>query len=171
MAHDLTPREQLLIKLWNENKTQREIALELGVTIGAVSGMAMRLKTRGIIKPKSHDQVVAACQRKAAEPPKVVALLIIVEPEPIVIPEPPAPIIVNIPDEERRGVDIDGLTQSTCRWVLPHRGETGLPLYCGDEVYHRSFCQHHAARAFQIPGDWRTTSTPYKRLQAVITTR
>lgn len=168
MAHNLNDRERVVVELWNENKTQREIALALDVSLGTVSGIAMRLKARGVIQPKSHDQVVAACQRRAREPARNVVALIIPEkpePPPVIIPEPP---VVEIPDEERIGIDIFRLTSRTCKWVLPRKNNDGLPLYCGDAVYHRSFCQCHAARAFHIPHDWRATSTPYKRLKAII---
>lgn len=166
--HIFSEREAVLVEMWNENKSQREIANALGVTIGVVSGIAMRLKQKGLIKHKSKEFVRAACVRAAAKPAPVKEAKVEAP-----APEKPAPRIAKpgVTDESRIGIDIMKLNSETCHWVLPRKNADGMALYCGDEVYHRSFCQCHAARAFQIPHDWKVSSTPYRRLQALITTK
>lgn len=172
MSHILADREKQLVEMWADNATQREIAAALGVTLGQASGMIHRLKSKGIIEPKTPEQTKEACVR-ASEPKKpaeAVGELQVLERPPAAAPAPPAPPAkpVVIPDEERLGIGIMQLTSKTCRWVLPRKGKDGMARFCGDVVDHRSLCKCHAGRAFNVPHDWKSGSPSFRRLKALL---
>lgn len=176
MLHNLTDRENQLVELWNRNFSQSEIAREMGVSLGSVSGLAMRLKTRGVIQHKTREQVVTACSRAAssrpAKEPSKVTKKKEKPPEPVkMAPPPPPPPLPLIADDVRAGVGILALNGKTCRWVLPHRGDDGMALFCGDRIDHRNFCAHHAARAFTLPNDWKKQPSSFRHLRKLLTVK
>lgn len=185
MTHNLTDKEQRLVELWGLNWSQSQIANDLGVTVGAVSGMAMRLRTRGVIQHKTREQLEEAYSRAASRrttvtqtekriivrsPPKPIVealepIKIIVALDPPVIAPPP------VSDDGRAGIGIRDLTNRTCKWVLPKKGRDGMARYCGDAVSHRSFCEHHAARAFILPNDWKKQAAAFRKLRMLLAVR
>jgi hypothetical protein len=168
---DLTEFETKVVALWVENHSQREISIELGVSLGVISGAVFRLKTRGVIEPKTREQVAKVCSRAAvASRPQKPKMTQKKKPAPPVVAEDAAPPPPVVADGDLHGIGIMSLTRKTCRWVLPHRGSDGMALFCGEAVHHRQFCRGHAARAFHMPHDWKPSTPNYNRLRALLVT-
>lgn len=172
MAHNLNDRERRVVELWEQNATQREIANDLGVTLGVISGIAGRLKTKGVIKHRGKTQVEINC-RRAAEV-KIAALVDLSPEEAENLPAPAAEPLRRIvepviADADRPGVTIWGLERLSCRWVLPKKTAAGMPLYCGDVMEHRGFCAHHASIAFYLPRDFKPKTESQFKLRSILT--
>lgn len=128
-------------RMWAEGYTSTVIGTQVGKSRNAVIGKLGRMgligdpdsnRNRALIRTNANRKRKEVRQRTAApvEPPK---------PKPAPVAKP-----VN-PD----GILITDLTNTTCRWpvhdTLPGR-------YCGAHTDAGSYCEHHTARAYRVPG-------------------
>lgn len=169
---DTSGRNDRIIDLWKEGKTSSEIARIVGVTRNTVIGVANRAQRKGLLEGRAKVFPVARRKPKpegniapkaVPEKPRLTVPVLAMARAPLPDVEDTMMIEPALPPADTSGttgVPLMAIKGMQCRAVLPHKGEDGLAMFCGQQTSSalRSFCDHHHALYYDKP-----ERTPRKR--------
>lgn len=156
-------RVELLKKLWTEGLSASQIAAQLGgVTRNAVIGKVHRLGLSGRMKSSSSVSRVAKPRLRAPARPSVqptsfgaTALKAEAVTERGLVQFLEPAVVMPFPAPKGENVTLMQLSENTCRWPLGDPSTSEF-RFCGCEKNGgSSYCQYHAALAFQPAGGRR----------------
>lgn len=141
---DLDKQTQAIIRLWEQNKTAKQIGEEVGLTRNAVIGRVSRARMAGVQLTRA-DNIRKGAPAKAA--PVVKNRRIIRE---FKLKCEPLPILEIItPQQMRRSIPMSKLTSQSCRYIL--NDDPSHPIYCGALKEKNSYCGKHYALCYYGP--------------------
>lgn len=122
-----------ILKLWNQNKSGMQIAVQLGVSRGVVMGHVHRMRQKGLIGYKENY---------SPKPPNKKPRLVSKDIK--IVPAPEAREISKVFEfvEPKGPVTLMKLQGLSCRYII---GPTKGPdtLYCGKRKARGSYCEEH----------------------------
>ena len=161
-------RVELLKKLWTDGLSASQIAAQLGqVTRNAVIGKVHRLGLSGRMKSSSSIARAAKPRLRAPMRPSVqptsfgaTALRAEAQVERGLVQLLEPAVVMPFPTPKGDTVTLMQLSERTCRWPLGDPASADF-RFCGHETAAgSSYCQYHAALAFQPAGRRKAKATP-----------
>lgn len=150
-------RDKVIISLWNEGLTGKQIADAISTTRSAVMGRIHRMRLSGIeLESRDTDGTKArraSIKKREKGKDAIQKLAVTVAEETIDGRNKKTVTISDLqltfsyfeekPMEENPNVDILGLTSRSCRYVVETPNGDCSGLYCGKEKYKNNYCQEH----------------------------
>lgn len=149
--------DALIASWWSQNYSSGNIVVLLRekgyyLTRNTVIGKVYRMQAKGILSKKSHMKTLRVLSNTVLElknePPKIKPTKKqfipdrTVKADMIAAKKSRHTELRLINPDTGEGVSIFELTENSCKWVMDFKRD-GLPVYCGNEVHARNFCQQH----------------------------
>jgi hypothetical protein len=142
---ELSPRDKLVLDLWNKGLTGLQIGVKIGATRSAILGLINRLRKAGYVEYRAKNP---RPKKEAPQKPKTARQkkldqfeLLLAAVPPIVVPEPI--------QEPCKPLTIMQLTRRSCRYVL-NDGKPSSFLFCGKTTDRGSYCEEHHKICFTV---------------------
>lgn len=132
---------QKMLRMWEKNKTAKQIGDELGVTKNAVIGRITRARMAGL---QLNRASVARKKVSERQPPMAKAPMIAREPE--LRCEPLSIFETTTQKKSKRSITLSQLKSTSCRYIL--NDDTSHPIYCGALKEKNSYCGAHYALCY-----------------------
>lgn len=133
-------------------KSKMEIAVALGLTRSAVSGLQSRM---GLTRKRPEGFTRPIHQKRAPQPKAL--------PAPVAATEAPAPrVVVDVAGTTADGLPVGvlDLERSMCRWPCGDPLEPGFGFCAAPIVAGKPYCAHHHARAWDAARTQRSKAKP-----------
>jgi hypothetical protein len=147
---------QKMLRMWEKNKTAKQIGDELGVTKNAVIGRVTRARMAGL---KLNRASVA--RKKVFEWPSPVAKPHMIAREPQSRCEPLSIFETTTQKKSKRSITLFQLKSTSCRYIL--NDDPYHPIYCGALKEKISYCSEHYSLCYQVPSVGPRKKNPKKK--------
>jgi len=153
---DFDPVTQKMLRMWEKNKTAKQIGDELGVTKNTVIGRVTRARMAGV-QLKRASLIRRGVRERT--PPVVKNRRIIRE---FKLRCEPLPILEIItPEQHKRSISILQLKSKSCRYIL--NDDPSHAIYCGAPKEKNSYCCKHYLLCYHEPSAGPRKKRPKKK--------
>ena len=139
-------RDKLIVSLWNEGLTGKEIAEALGVTKGLIMGKVYRMRKAGIpleTRDPNNERSRSGSIKKLIIDVKEIEISGRKGKKVSINDAQLTFTLFDDNEEKQKGVDILKLTSRSCRYVLETPTLYRSAIYCGKDKDRRQYCEEH----------------------------
>ena len=135
---------QKMLRMWEKNKTAKQIGDELGVTKNAVIGRVTRARMAGLQLNRA-----SVARKKVFEWQSPVAKAHMIAREPQSRCEPLSIFETTTQQKSKRSITLSQLKSTSCRYIL--NDDPSQAIYCGAPKEKISYCCKHYALCYHAP--------------------